>query len=155
MSQSPLVRGPNTGTSANYTTSFSQLAPPALQCWADDGQLPPDVGQAGSVITWHQHNRDALLAALPPQVLVCGPNPMMAAVVAWWAEVAPQVPVWVSLENHMPCGTGACWGCVVGQAPSPQVAAPAPIRVCHDGPVLLASRLAWQASGPCSTGWYS
>jgi dihydroorotate dehydrogenase electron transfer subunit len=129
------------------------FSPQHTHLMADDGQLPPDVGQMGSVITWLTANKANVLAQPPQQVLVCGPNPMMAAVVHWWQQHAPTVPVYVSLENHMPCGTGACWGCVVAQAPSPTGEALPPLRVCDEGPVINANMLVWHPSGPATDGW--
>lgn len=129
------------------------FSPQHTHLMADDAQLSPNVGQAGSVITWLALNKQNILAQPPQQVLVCGPNPMMAAVVSWWQTHAPAIPVYVSLENHMPCGTGACWGCVVAQAPSPVGEASPPLRVCDEGPVLNANRLVWHPYGPATEGW--
>jgi len=60
--------------------------------------------------------------------LVCGPEPMLAAV----AQLAPHA--WLAHEAPMACGYGACFGCAV------------PIdgelkRLCVEGPTVLASRL--------------
>jgi dihydroorotate dehydrogenase electron transfer subunit len=129
------------------------VSPQHTHLMADDAQLPLGVGQAGSVMTWLEANKARVLEQPPQQVLVCGPNPMMAAVVGWWQTHAPTVPVYVSLENHMPCGTGACWGCVVAQAPTPTGEALPPLRVCDEGPVLNANRLVWSPSGPATQGW--
>jgi len=129
------------------------FAPDACHLMADDGSLPSHLGQAGSVITWLGAKQEQVLAKPPAQVLVCGPNRMMAAVVQWWQTYAPAVPVWVSLENHMPCGTGACWGCVVAQADTAEGQPQPPVRVCDEGPVLPAHALRWVASGPAASGW--
>ena len=68
-------------------------------------------------------------------VLSCGPTPMLKAV----AQVAAQfnVPCQVSLEERMACGVGACVGCAVMMNSGHN------LRVCHDGPVFLASEVAW------------
>src|SRR5690606_1436444 len=73
---------------------------------------------------------------------VCGPNPMMAATVRHLEHVRPDLPVYVSLENPMPCGTGACFGCVVSLKDTEL-----PSRSCIDGPVYDASRLQWTLVG--------
>lgn len=80
-------------------------------------------------------------------VILCGPNPMMAAVVRKLQREVPGLPVYVSLENHMPCGTGACYGCVVAQKEGP------PMRICVEGPTVPAERLVWTPTGPSVDAW--
>ncbi|KKM12207.1 hypothetical protein SY88_04740 [Clostridiales bacterium PH28_bin88] len=46
------------------------------------------------------------------RVCACGPQPMLVAVTR--LSVLHEVPCYVSLEEHMACGVGACRGCVVG-----------------------------------------
>jgi len=85
----------------------------------------------------------ARLEQYPPdacQVLACGPLPMLRAVAALCA--ARDVPAQVSLESLMACGMGACLGCVV---PVRDAAGFAYERVCHEGPVFDAGRIAWEA----------
>jgi dihydroorotate dehydrogenase electron transfer subunit len=77
-------------------------------------------------------------------VLICGPNRMMQGSVEVARWVLPQAEVYVSLENHMPCGTGACYGCVVAPASPQQL----PFKVCETGPVLRADTIQWNATGP-------
>jgi dihydroorotate dehydrogenase electron transfer subunit len=57
----------------------------------------------------------------------CGPNPMLKKV----SEISRKLGLdcQVSLENHMPCGIGACMGCVVRTVKGYK-------RVCKDGPVF-------------------
>lgn len=59
--------------------------------------------------------RDLLSQGGQPAVYACGPNPMLAAVQARVVEAAgePDIPFWVSMENQMGCGIGACLGCVI------------------------------------------
>lgn len=74
------------------------------------------------------------------QVLACGPLPMLKAIAAICATAG--VPAQVSLESLMACGMGACLGCVV---PIRDAAGSIVYeRVCHEGPVFDASRLAWE-----------
>jgi len=65
------------------------------------------------------------------EVYACGPEPMLAAVVA----IAREVPVQASLEARMACGLGVCRGCAV----------PLPgggyLEACVDGPVCDGHRL--------------
>jgi dihydroorotate dehydrogenase electron transfer subunit len=60
-------------------------------------------------------------------VLCCGPEIMMKKVVEKCRQV--NVPVYVSMENHMACGVGACLVCtcktIFGN-----------LRTCKDGPVF-------------------
>ncbi|MBZ5640915.1 MAG: dihydroorotate dehydrogenase electron transfer subunit [Acidobacteriia bacterium] len=70
----------------------------------------------------------------------CGPNPMLRAV----AEIAASrgIPCELSLEAHMACGFGVCLGCVV---PIRSESGEKPVyeRVCVEGPVMRAEKLAW------------
>ena len=66
--------------------------------------------------------------------LVCGPQAMMAAVVPLLA--AARIPVWVSLETYMGCGSGLCVGCAV------ELAAGGYALSCRRGPVFAAGDLA-------------
>ena len=71
-------------------------------------------------------------------VYACGPVPMLRAATA----VAEHhcLPAQVCLEEYMACGVGGCAGCTVGiRTPSGS----AMKRVCVDGPVFDAHRVAW------------
>ena len=71
----------------------------------------------------------------PDVIAACGPRPMMAAA----ARIAHErgIPCWVSLEERMACGIGACLGCAV------RIADGRMARTCLDGPVFDAEELAW------------
>lgn len=77
---------------------------------------------------------DHLGSLLTPSktVFVCGPSPMMNAVLTLMRERG--VEGQFSLENRMGCGVGACQGCVVPGRKGM-------IRVCCDGPVVLTSEI--------------
>jgi dihydroorotate dehydrogenase electron transfer subunit len=83
---------------------------------------------------------EALETSGPYRIYACGPNPMLKAVAA--AARARGVPCELSLEAHMACGFGVCLGCVVptrsGDGEEPYYA-----RVCVEGPVMAAEKLAW------------
>ena len=85
---------------------------------------------------------EEILAAASPgslQLYACGPNPMLAAV-AHLAR-AHEMPCDLSLEAPMACGFGVCLGCVVPcHAPEGGTRFE---RVCVEGPILRAERLAW------------
>ena len=46
------------------------------------------------------------------------------------------LPFWISLENYMPCGFGACFGCVI---PTPDGSRYR--RVCVEGPAFAVAEL--------------
>jgi dihydroorotate dehydrogenase electron transfer subunit len=77
---------------------------------------------------------EALDADPHATVYACGPPPMLEAVRALCA--ARGVPAQLALEAGMACGYGACFGCVVPTRDGGYV------RLCVDGPVLDAERLA-------------
>ncbi|WP_138206987.1 dihydroorotate dehydrogenase electron transfer subunit [Haloimpatiens lingqiaonensis] len=60
-------------------------------------------------------------------VYCCGPKVMMEKVVKMCKE--KNVPVYVSMENKMACGIGACLGCTCETGDGYK-------RVCSDGPVF-------------------
>lgn len=64
----------------------------------------------------------------------CGPAPMMRIVSE--KTLAAKVPSFVSLEQHMACGIGACLGCIVSTTEGNR-------RSCVDGPVFDASKVVW------------
>lgn len=67
-------------------------------------------------------------------IFCCGPTPMMHAV----AEIAEQhsIPCFVSLENRMACGLGACLCCVEDTVEGHKC-------VCTEGPVFDIRALKW------------
>jgi dihydroorotate dehydrogenase electron transfer subunit len=90
----------------------------------DDGSF----GQRGTVM-------DILPASAPAGVTIfaCGPQPLLKAVAGRYATGAASV--YLSLEERMACGVGACLGCAVA-VPSGQ-----PRRVCVDGPIFAAKEV--------------
>jgi dihydroorotate dehydrogenase electron transfer subunit len=66
-------------------------------------------------------------------VFSCGPGVMLKRM----SEIAKRLDLscQVSLETHMACGVGACWGCVVKQIDGNYK------RVCVDGPVFDAREI--------------
>ncbi|MBO7737013.1 MAG: dihydroorotate dehydrogenase electron transfer subunit [Clostridia bacterium] len=67
---------------------------------------------------------------VPDVVLSCGPTPMLKALQAAMQE--RDIPCYVSLEERMGCGIGACLVCVCNQTNGTHA------RVCKDGPVFNA-----------------
>lgn len=72
-------------------------------------------------------------------VMACGPAPMLKAVKALAEERG--VPCYVSLEERMACGIGACLGCAVALLKEDGTQYYG--HVCKDGPVFPAHRIAW------------
>ncbi len=64
----------------------------------------------------------------PDVVLACGPTPMLRALKTAMRD--KDIPVYVSLEERMGCGIGACLVCVCEKTDG------AHARVCKDGPVF-------------------
>ena len=67
----------------------------------------------------------------PDVVLACGPTPMLRALKALVDE--ENLPCYVSLEERMGCGIGACLVCVCDLTNGKKA------RVCKDGPVFNAN----------------
>ena len=99
-----------------------------------EAQVATDDGSVGH----HGLVTDLLVAELDrdPHAIVyaCGPPPMLEAVRALCE--AREVPAQLALESGMACGYGACFGCVVPLRDGGN------LRLCVDGPVLDAERLA-------------
>lgn len=72
-------------------------------------------------------------------VYACGPMPMLSAV----GEVALEagIPAQLAVEEHMACGVGICWTCVVPIRSSDSIRMR---RACIDGPVFDGSTIAWE-----------
>lgn len=72
-----------------------------------------------------------------PRVYVCGPRPMIRAV----AEYFKDAETYVSLEEKMACGIGACLGCVTPAAEANEHYRVEKLCVCKDGPVFNAKEV--------------
>ena len=73
------------------------------------------------------------------EIFACGPLPMLKAL----AGVARErnVPLQVSLEEHMACGVGACLGCACKTRR--EDGSETYRHVCKDGPVFDYRKLVW------------
>lgn len=67
-------------------------------------------------------------------VIACGPHAMLHAVQRKQAQTGGQTQVYVSLENRMACGIGACLVCSVKCKDGRK-------KACTDGPVFLAEEV--------------
>lgn len=69
----------------------------------------------------------------PDVVFACGPTPMLKALQSFVAE--KNIPCYLSLEERMGCGIGACLVCVCTLTGGEHA------RVCKDGPVFNAKEV--------------
>jgi len=90
----------------------------------DDGTL----GQHGFVTDLL---KDLNLAAYD-RIAVCGPEPMMRAVLAAIDQAGAAAKTEFSLHRYMKCGVGICGSCCID---------PEGMRVCRDGPVFTGEQL--------------
>lgn len=89
------------------------------------------VGTKGNVMDAIREN--ALEADV---IFACGPMPMLRAIKAYAAE--KKIPAYISLEERMACGVGACLGCVVKTKEVDHHSHVNNARICTDGPVFEA-----------------
>ncbi|WP_059042867.1 dihydroorotate dehydrogenase electron transfer subunit [Paenibacillus rubinfantis] len=70
-------------------------------------------------------------------VIACGPHPMLHAVQRKQGQSNGRAKVYVSLENRMACGIGACLVCSVKCKDGRK-------KACADGPVFLAEEVVFE-----------
>ncbi|MNO40043.1 Dihydroorotate dehydrogenase B (NAD(+)), electron transfer subunit [compost metagenome] len=70
-------------------------------------------------------------------IYTCGPHPMLRAVQRKQIESGSRAKVYVSLENRMACGIGACLVCSVKCTDGRK-------KACADGPVFLAEEVVFE-----------
>ena len=75
----------------------------------------------------------------PDICFACGPKPMLRALKQYAAEKG--IPCWISMEERMACGIGACLACVCRTAVTDSHSQVKNARVCKDGPVFPAEYL--------------
>lgn len=69
----------------------------------------------------------------------CGPTPMLRGVKTLGEEWG--VPAWISMEEKMACGIGACLACVCQSKEVDDHSKVHNKRICKDGPVFLAEEI--------------
>ncbi len=72
-------------------------------------------------------------------IFACGPMPMLRAIKKYAEE--QNIPAYISLEEHMACGVGACLGCVVKTKEVHHHTHVNNARICTDGPVFEAKEV--------------
>ena len=69
-------------------------------------------------------------------IFACGPMPMLRAVKEF--AQANNIEAYISLEERMACGVGACLGCVCKTKETDAHSKVHNARICTDGPVFEA-----------------
>lgn len=72
-------------------------------------------------------------------IFACGPAPMLRALAAYALEQG--IPCWVSMEERMACGVGACLACVCKTKEIDSHSHVHNKRICKDGPVFLSTEV--------------
>ncbi len=70
----------------------------------------------------------------PDIIFSCGPYPMLKVVKAYAGNI--DIPAFISLEERMACGVGACLGCVAKTVKTDRHSRVKNTRVCTEGPVF-------------------
>jgi len=92
------------------------------------------VGTKGNVMNAIEEN--GLTADV---IFACGPMPMLRAIKRYAEEKG--IKAYISLEEHMACGVGACLGCVVKTKNVDHHSHVHNARICTDGPVFDAEEV--------------
>lgn len=132
---SPMVLyGGNTAADIPLRTRFEE-AGLSILCSTEDGSF----GFKGFVTGLAAHE----IEAHPPAFLfACGPDAMMRA--ASRLAESRGIPAEFSLESHMGCGIGACWGCVKRIRRGRQEGW---VKICEEGPVFPREEIVWPEGG--------
>ncbi len=72
-------------------------------------------------------------------IYACGPTPMLRALKTYAGE--NRIECWLSLEERMACGIGACLACVCRSKEVDEHSHVHNKRICKDGPVFLATEV--------------
>ncbi len=87
------------------------------------------VGCKGNVLTAMEEN-----AITPDVIMACGPMPMLRAIKRY--SETSGCKAYISLEERMACGVGACLGCVCKTKDVDHHSHVNNARICTDGPVF-------------------
>lgn len=92
------------------------------------------VGTFGNVLDAIKEN--SLTADI---IYACGPTPMLRALKSYGEE--NKIQTWISLEEKMACGIGACLACVCKSKNKDHHTNVNNKRICKDGPVFLSQEV--------------
>ncbi|MBR3275811.1 MAG: dihydroorotate dehydrogenase electron transfer subunit [Eubacterium sp.] len=98
----------------------------------DDGSL----GYHGNAVQALEAAADTMM---PEIIFACGPKVLLAAVKKFAEEAG--IPCWVSMEERMACGIGACLACVCESVETDEHTHVKNKRVCKEGPVFAAGEI--------------
>ena len=73
------------------------------------------------------------------KIYACGPTPMLRALRAYAGEKG--IECWLSLEERMACGVGACLACVCKTKEVDDHSQVHNKRICKEGPVFAADEI--------------
>lgn len=107
---------------------FDKLCPVLIA--TEDGS----VGTKGTVLDAIREQKPSFDA-----ICACGPMPMLRAVKRFAGENG--VPCYISLEERMACGVGACLGCVCKTTKKDAHSHVNNTRICTEGPVFAAEEV--------------
>jgi dihydroorotate dehydrogenase electron transfer subunit len=107
----------------------SEISGIPVSVCTDDGSA----GYKGTTVNFIQTSK---LCTANTVVYACGPSPMLKA--CHETAVAAGADCFVSVEQVMACGVGACMGCAIKASENRGY-----FRVCHDGPVFNSRDLEW------------
>ncbi len=117
--------------------------------YRDETFLMDDLSQYGKVYAATEDGsagtKGTVLDAVREQKLqadiiyACGPTPMLRALKEYAKE--HQIECWISMEEKMACGIGACLACVCQSAEVDEHSNVHNKRICKDGPVFLAQEV--------------
>ena len=111
------------------TEEFTDVASDLIIA-TDDGS----VGIKGTVVDAMRENQ-----VKADVIYACGPKPMLRGVSEYAAEIGAKC--YVSMEERMACGVGACLGCVCQSTEIDSHSHVNNKRVCKDGPVFLSTEV--------------
>ncbi len=72
-------------------------------------------------------------------IFACGPTPMLRALKSYAEE--GEISCWISMEERMACGIGACLACVCKSKETDGHSHVHNKRICKDGPVFLSTEV--------------
>ncbi|HIT89473.1 MAG TPA: dihydroorotate dehydrogenase electron transfer subunit [Candidatus Merdenecus merdavium] len=117
--------------------------------YRDETFLEDDLSQYGKVIIATEDGskgtKGNVIDAIEEQgvtadlIYACGPTPMLRAIKAYAEE--HQIECYLSLEERMACGVGACLACVCKSKEVDHHTHVHNKRICKDGPVFLSTEV--------------
>lgn len=130
-----------------YSTKTTEIV--SVLGYRSDTFLVPEFQQYGGVLVATEDGShgtkgnvlDAIRADgnRPEVIFACGPMPMLRALKKYAEE--EKIPCWISMEERMACGIGACLACVCRTTEVDGHSHVKNTRVCADGPVFRAETL--------------